>query len=183
MRKALIIFMILTISFVYACERQEDKPVVAPGAGASLALDKEINLLQTVVKDDPKNLQAWISLGNNLMDSQRCSEAVEAYGKALELDPSNIDVRVDRGTCYRSIGRSDLAVEHYRKAIELNPRHAFAHRNLGVVLAYDQGDLKGGIEEFEKYLQLSPAAPDAADIRRMIEELKAREEAQRAAKP
>ncbi len=172
MRKAIIILMVAATAFIAACERQEDRPVVQPGAVPALSLDKEIQVLRDVVKENPNNLQAWITLGNHLMDTQRFTEATEAYGKALELDPTNVNVRVDRGTCFRNIGRPDMAVQEYRKALETDPNHAFAHRNLGVVLSYDLKDYKGGIEEFERYLEVGPAAPDAADIRRRIEELK-----------
>ena len=33
-----------------------------------------------------------------------------------------------------------MAVKEYRKALELNPQHLNAHKNLGVVLAYDLKD-------------------------------------------
>lgn len=176
MRKALVVLIILATALI-ACERQEDRPVVPQGTAPALNLENEITFLRGVVRDDPQNLQAWIKLGNHLMDSQRFSEAIEAYGKALELDPSDVNVTVDRGICYRRIGRPDMAAEHFRKAIKLSPNHPFAHRNLGVVLAFDLKDYEGGRKEFEKYLELSPAASDAQQMRQLINELRAAEEA------
>jgi tetratricopeptide (TPR) repeat protein len=84
-----------------------------------------------------------------------------------------VDVRVDMGTCYRNTGRPDRAVEEYRKALAINPRHLNAHRNLGVVLAFDLGDKKQAIKAFEEYLRLSPNAPDADQLRQEIARLKA----------
>ncbi len=119
------------------------------------------------------NADAWTALGNALMDSNRFGEAVDAYQKSLAINPKNVDVRVDMGTCLKNSGRPQLAVEEYRKAIKIDPNHRNAHRNMGVVLAFDLNDKKGAIREFEKYLELVPNAPDAADIRQTISALNA----------
>ena len=65
------------------------------------------------------------------------------------------------------------AVEEYRKAIEINPNHPYAHRKLGVTLLFDLKDKTGAAKEFEKYLELSPFAQDASQIRQTLKELKA----------
>ncbi len=177
MRKALIIFIVLLAAFIAACEQKADTPI-PQGAAPALNIDNEVRFLKDVLRDDPKNLGAWIKLGNTFMDAEHYAEAVDAYGKALELDPTNVNVTVDTGTCYRRIGRPDKAAEHFRKGIELDPKHLYAHKNLGVVLAFDFGDRKGGAAEFEKYLELSPGAPDAAQIKGVIRDLRAAETAQ-----
>ena len=65
---------------------------------------EQVKLLKEAVAKDPKNVNAWISLGNMMMDTSRFSEAADAYEKALAIDPKNVDVRVDMGTCYRNSG-------------------------------------------------------------------------------
>ncbi len=141
--------------------------------GCAYAQSGEVADLKSLIEEEPKNTEAWIKLGNVMMDSGKYSEAIEAYGRALELDPSNVNVRVDRGSCYRNIGRSDLAVEHYRKGIEIDPKHAYAHYNLAVVLTYDFEDYAGGLKEFERFLELKPDDPQRAEIEKIIAELKA----------
>jgi tetratricopeptide (TPR) repeat protein len=173
MRKvALLIIFCLT---VFACERKqpEPRPQTAPPAGPAIESESEINLLKSILKDDPENLQALIKLGNITMDSERFQEAIDAYSKALEIDSSNVNVRVDMGTCYRRSGRSDKAVEEFRKAIDIDPNHKFAHLNLGVVLAYDFDKKEEAIKELEKYMELAPTAPNIPSIRQFIEQLKA----------
>jgi tetratricopeptide (TPR) repeat protein len=107
------------------------------------------------------------------MDTYRFNEAIAAYQNALELDPKNVDVRVDMAICYRNIGNPQKAVEEFRKAITINPNHLNAHRNLGVVLAFDLGDKKQAAKEWEEYLRLAPNAPDANQLRQEIAKLKA----------
>ena len=164
---------LLALLFLANCQKKEEPKVQTQLPSGLVQAQNEIALLQGIVKQDPKNVNAWINLGNMLMDSSRFQEAIDAYQKALELDQKNVDVMVDMGTCYRGIGRSDRAAEEYKKAIAINPKHLYAHRNLGTVLLFDLGDKKQGIKELEEYLSLSPNAPDANQIRQEITRLKA----------
>ncbi len=79
---------------------------------------------------------------------------------------------VDLGTCYRRSGNALKAIEVYDKAIEIQPDHLYAHKNRGVVLAFDLHRHSEAAREFETYLKLSPNASDAKQIRDMINELK-----------
>lgn len=171
--KRVLIVCLACFLFLANCQKKEEPKVQTPLPSGPVQTQDEIRLLQGAVRQDPKNVNAWINLGNILMDSSRFQEAIDAYQKALELDQKNVDVRVDIGTCYRGIGRSDRAVEEYRKAIAINPKHPNAHRNLGTVLLFDLGNKKQGIKELEEYLSLSPNAPDANQIRQEITRLKA----------
>lgn len=172
-----IIAIVLLLFTIGACQQQQEPKGQLPHAGAPLQMPQqnaqEIALLQDAVRKDPGNVTAWIQLGNIMMDTSRFSEAVDAYQKALAIDPRNVDVRVDMATCYRGMGNSAKAVEEYRKAIEINPKHPYAHRNLGVTLLFDLKDKTGAAKEFEKYLELSPFAQDASQIRQTLKELKA----------
>jgi tetratricopeptide (TPR) repeat protein len=171
--KRILIACLASFLLLANCQKKEEPKVRTPFPAGPVQGGNEIALLQNIVRQDPKNLSAWIKLGNILMDSYRFNEAIEAYQKTLELEPKNVDVRVDMGTCYRNIGRPDKAVEEYRKAIAINSNHLNAHRNLGVVFAVDLGDKKQAIKEFEEYLRLSPNAPDAYQLRQEIARLKA----------
>jgi tetratricopeptide (TPR) repeat protein len=171
--KRIFVACLAFLLFVAHCQKKEEPEVQPPSSAGPFQQRAEIPLLQDLVRKDPKNLNAWIRLGNNLMDSYRFSEAAEAYQKALELDPKNVDVRIDMGTCYRNVGRPEKAIEEYRKAIALNPNHVNAHRNLGIVLAFDIGDKKQAVKELEEYLRLAPNAPDANQMRQEIARLRA----------
>jgi len=185
--KKIAVVVVLSAIAVYGCQQKDDsKPQFQPpvgqtgqggqggplGSGPVQGFDK-VKMLQEAVAKDPKNLNAWINLGNDLMDSRRFAEAAEAYQKALVLDPKNLDVRVDLGTCLRESGKPDQAVKEYKKALEANPNHVNANKNMAVVLENDLRDNKQALKYFEKALSLAPNAPDAPVIKAEIDKLKA----------
>jgi len=168
-----LVLVCLAAVFLFAnCQKKEEPKVQSQVPAGTMVMQDKILQLQELVRQNPKNLNAWIGLGNSLMDSGRFPEAVDAYQKALEIDPKNTDVRVDMGTCYRSAGQPDSAAEEYKKAIASNPGHPNAHRNLGIVLAFDLKNKREAIREFEEYLKVAPNAPDAQQISQLIAELK-----------
>lgn len=172
-KRVLVVVLVLIAATGCSQQRQEPKGQASyPGGPAVMVSPEVMRMLEQTAQQSPKNAAAWIALGNALMDSNRFSEAVDAYQKALALDPKNVDVRVDMGTCLKNSGRPQQAVEEYRKAIKMNPNHVNAHRNMGVVLAFDLKDKKEAAKEFEKYLALAPNAPDAGEIRQMVQNLK-----------
>ncbi|MCK4910135.1 MAG: tetratricopeptide repeat protein [Thermodesulfovibrionales bacterium] len=176
MRRA-IIFSALTVLLLLAlagCDQKEQGQAPIPGAQGRtpINLDYKINSLAEIIKKDPANLNAHIELGNAYMDTKRFSQAIAAYQEALKIDPKLTNARADMGTCQRRLGRPDLAAEAFREVIKIDPGHAYAHKNLGVILAFDMGDLEGGIKEFEKFLELAPADQNAPAIRAEIVRLK-----------
>ncbi len=176
MKKLLIVTLILLSGL--ACQKKDEKPQYqfpaggGPLQGGPVQGHDEIKMLKDILAKDPKNLDAWITLGNKSMDNRSFNDAVEAYEKALAIDPKNVDVRVDLGTCYKNIGKPDIAVREYRKAIEINPNHLYAHKNMAVVLAYDLKDTAQAVKELEKVLQIAPGAPDAEQVRQEIQKMK-----------
>jgi len=175
MKKNIMAFVLLIFTVVGCQQKEEPKPQYQfpTGPVAPVQSMEQEKLLKEAVAKDPQNVNAWIQLGNIMMDTSRFNEAIEAYQKALELDPKNVDVRVDMGTCYRNSGKPDIAVKEYRKALELNPQHLHAHQNLGVVLAYDLKDYKQAVKEFEAALAIAPNASSAEQLKQEIQKLKA----------
>jgi len=171
MKKRASIMMVVALMIgAFGCQqkKEEQRPVtyVPP-----IPSQTDISQLEQAAKTSPKNKEAWINLGNTLMDAQRFNEAIDAYEKALALDPKNVPVRVDMGTCYRGIGKFDKAVEEYRTALKIDPNFPNGHRNLAVVLSTDLHDNKQAVPEFQRYLELVPNAPDAAEVKKTIQML------------
>jgi cytochrome c-type biogenesis protein CcmH/NrfG len=171
MKRVLISMLLLFL--VASCQQKQEPKSDGQTSSGQLHAQEEITLLQDMTTKDPHNGEAWVRLGNLLMDTNRFGEAIDAYQKALDIDPKDVDVRVDMGICYRNSGKPDIAVKEFRKGIEINPSHVNAHKNLAIVLAYDMHDSAGAVKEFEKSLQLEPNSPDAGRIKDEIQKLKA----------
>ncbi|MEK6743552.1 MAG: tetratricopeptide repeat protein [Nitrospirota bacterium] len=179
--KHTMLVLLIAAAVVSGCKQQQQgqwsqgqagqNQVVTPPA--MIKGPQEIQQLESLAKANPKNAAAWTALGNAQMDAQRFAEAIISYQRSLAIDPRNVDVRVDLGTCYRGVGQPEKAVEEYRKGMKIDSRHPMAHMNAGVVLAFDLGRRAEAAKEFEKFLELSPNAPNAADIRQEIQKLKA----------
>ena len=173
MKKIMYLLVVLFVVLLgaFGCQQKKEEKSQVVYTPQSMPSPMEIERLQQAAKSAPKSAEAWTSLGDMLMDSQRFGEAIDAYDKSLALNPKNVNVLVDQGTCYRGVGKFDKAVEQYRKAIKIDPTFPNAHRNLAVVLANDLHDTKQAIPEFRKYLELVPDAKDADTIKQMIKDL------------
>jgi tetratricopeptide (TPR) repeat protein len=128
--------------------------------------------LKEIVKKDPKNLPAWVELGNLYFDTDQPKEAIEAYGRYLAVKPDNPDVRTDMGIMYRKLGQFDRAVEEFRKAARSDPKHVNSRYNIGLVLLHDKGDIQGAIKAWEEYLKVDPNSEKSQRIRSQIEKMK-----------
>jgi len=98
--------------------------------------------------------------------------AAQAEYRALaEADPAHAAVTwFNIGAIAKNSDRNEEAVRAFQKAVELDPGYAAAHRELGYTLV-KQGDFKGAVAHFNKYLDLAPKAPDAGEIRAMAKQL------------
>ena len=61
------------------------------GEMAPHELDENIAKLRARLEKNPADLQGWLLLGRSLTVTDRHSESVAAFQKAIELDPTNVD--------------------------------------------------------------------------------------------
>jgi len=147
-------------------------PMPAPSGPSPIELAPKIQALKDIVKKDPKNLPAWVELGNLYFDSDQPKEAIEAYSKYLAVKPDNPDVRTDIGIMFRKLGEFDRALEEFRKAAQSDPKHINSRYNIGLVLLHDKQDIKGAIKVWEEYLTVDPKSERAERIRAQIDKMK-----------
>jgi cytochrome c-type biogenesis protein CcmH/NrfG len=148
-------------------------PAPAPPGPDPVEAASKIQTLKDILKKDPKNLPAWVELGNLYFDSDQPKEAIEAYSHYLAVKPDNPDVRTDMGIMYRKLGQFDRALEEFIKAAQSDPKHVNSRYNIGLVLLHDKQDIKGAIKAWEEYLKVDPNSERAQRIRAQIEKMKA----------
>jgi cytochrome c-type biogenesis protein CcmH/NrfG len=151
-------------------------PAMPPGGGMPGApgADQRIAIAKQLVAQNPKDVQAWISLGNDYFDSHQHQAAIDAYANALALDPKNPDVLTDQGVMYREIGQYDKAVANFLKANQVAPTHMQSLFNAGVVYAYDLKDAKRAEETWLKVIANDKSGRFAAQAGNAIAELRQR---------
>ena len=99
----------------------------------NLNVINEINKLEDVVKSNPKNHEALLSLGHLLNDNRFYDRAIQKYELYLKDHSNNVDVIVDLGVCYFELKKYDKAINIIKSALEINPKHQIANFNLGIV--------------------------------------------------
>jgi cytochrome c-type biogenesis protein CcmH/NrfG len=168
--------------FTGASRSSDEAPAVAAPAQAQapaapprpnpIELQQRIASNQQVVAADPRNVTAWIALGNDYFDLQQAQSSVDAYAKALALEPRNPDVLTDQGVMYRQLQQYDKAVANFQKAIRLDPKHVQSWYNLGIVYAQDLKQPDQAIKAWNKLIEVAPDSSQAAQVRQIIAQLK-----------
>lgn len=153
-------------------QKPQMAPPSAPPGSSPLEVASKIKTLKEIIQKDPRNLPAWVELGNLYFDSDQPKEAIEAYSKYLAAKPDNPDVRTDMGIMYRRLGEFDRALEEFRKAAQIDPKHINSRYNIGIVLLHDKQDIKGAIKAWEDYLKVDPESERADRVRAQMENLK-----------
>jgi len=153
-------------------QKPQTAPMPAPPGPSPLEVASKIETLKEIVKKDPKNLPAWVELGNLYFDSDQPKEAIEAYGKYLVMKPDNADVRTDMAIMYKNLGDFNRALDEFRKAAQSDPKHVNSRYNIGIVLLHDKQDIKGAIKAWEEYLKVDPKSERAERVRAQMANLK-----------
>ena len=138
-----------------------------------IKLSRDIAQLEDIVKKDPRNYQALVQIGNDYFDLGEAQKSVDAYSKALAIKGDDPNVLTDMGVMYRQLKNFPAALAAFRKAAAASPTHPQSRMNIGVVLMHDMNDKPGAIAAWEDFLRAAPNDPNAENIRRSIEELKA----------
>jgi len=147
-------------------------PAAAPPPRDTIEATSQIQTLKEIVKKDPKNLPAWVELGNLYFDTDQPKEAIEAYGQYLAIKPNNADVRTDMGIMYRKLGQFDKAIQEFKKAAQSDPKHVNSRYNIGLVLLHDKQDIQGAVKAWEEYLKVDPNSEKAQRISAQIEKMR-----------
>ena len=113
--------------------------------------------------------QAWADAGNLSYQAMQRAEgalkityanqAIEAYGKSLEIDPNDLDVRTDMATAHLATNNPMEGVRQIRDVLDRNPDHVQANFNYGVMLSMI-GRTDQSIVQFERVMALVEPGTD-----------------------
>jgi cytochrome c-type biogenesis protein CcmH/NrfG len=156
--------------------KKQESPVgggVPMGSGSPTDYQNRIAEAEKIVAADPKNLQAWVMLGNDYFDTGQPKKAINAYAKALELKPDDPNVLTDQGVMYLQTGANDKALADFEKAQQIDPKHLQSLYNIGVV-NNDMKQYDKAAKAWSRYLELDPVSPKAQEVKARLEQLKSK---------
>lgn len=142
------------------------------GAASPEMLAQAAAPLLAKLKSNPKDFETLRQLGNVYYDGQAYTQAIEYYGKALEVDPKNPDVITDYGTAYWYTGNADKAIEEFNKSLALRPNNANTMFNLGIVKWQGKKDPAGAVAVWEQLLKTNPNYDQKDQVQMLIERAK-----------
>jgi tetratricopeptide (TPR) repeat protein len=143
----------------------------APGPAQLAEYQQRIDMNQRLVAKDPKNVAAWIALGNDYFDTRQIQKSIDAYGAALKLNPNNPDVLTDQGVMYEQVADFDRALANFEQAQRIAPNHVQSAYNIGVVWSKHKSDPVKAAAAWKKVIQMAPNSPQAAEARQGLAQL------------
>lgn len=119
---------------------------------------------------DDSLAQAFSNRGNALTKLARYEDALTDYDRALERAGDVAAIYCNRGLARKMLGDLPGSIEDFEAALRLDDRFAPAYLARGSVRALT-GDVQGAVRDLERFLEISPAAPQAPQVRTALTRL------------
>ena len=124
---------------------------------------------ETTAKLCPNLAAVHYRLANIAQAENNLPEAIAEYEAAILAAPDYAEAHANLGVALMAAGKIDAAIEHERTVLRLDPRLPPAHFHLARALE-TQGRRAEAVAEYRRALgPLSPDAPMAREIRRLLE--------------
>jgi len=147
-------------------------------------LEKADAAFQSAIKLDLQAFAPQMNRGMTLVQMKRYAEAEPVLRDARKLNEQSGPARFFLGQALANQGKFDEAEKELSTAVTMGGNEmAEAHRILAIIYS-SRGDKKRMAAELEAYLKLNPTAPDAEQLKKVLESLKgAQQPATQAQKP
>lgn len=119
-------------------------------------MDATIVAYQTAIVLDPKNIDAFIALGEVYQDRNDLDNAIDCYCNAIKLDPDIPKLYCNLGLALWEKDCIEESIIAYHKAISLNPKYEIAFNNLGVVYLDGTNSPEEAVIMFTKAIKHNP---------------------------
>jgi tetratricopeptide (TPR) repeat protein len=135
-------------------------------------LDKADEALRAALKINPEAYEPLVNRAVTLFRMAKFKETETVLRTTLKLKPDSAVAHYYLGRTLIKLGRNDEAESAFLTCIKLSPNEfKEAHRLLAAIYL-ERGMSQRVVEELETYLKLVPTAPDAENLRKVIEQSK-----------
>jgi tetratricopeptide (TPR) repeat protein len=135
--------------------------------------DSAITALEKAAELNPQSLEVVFALGESYFVKGDIEKALQSFSRAVELKPDSATAHYDFGLANYKLNKNEEALSQFDKAIELNPNGASVYYQAGLA-AIRLESFDRAIKYFEGFLKLEPDAPEAAQVKTMLDELRKR---------
>ncbi len=137
-------------------------------------LDKALESFRAAQKTLPDDPNVQLSYGMALLEKKDYAEAEKQLRRAAKKMDKSPQTHLYLGAALMRLKNLDEAEKELQQAVKLSGGQVgLAHKYLGGIY-WARQDLKRAADELERYLKLSPKAPDAEQIRGTIKGLRAK---------
>ncbi len=139
--------------------------------------DQKAEPLLAQLKDDPKNADLLINLGNIYFSTHQFKTAADYYGKSLEVKPKNIPIRTQMASCLYYLGDVDGSLQQLTRATTDDPKDANSLFNLGMIRWRGKKDLKGALAAWSQLLKTNPELEPSkkAQVQKLMADVRAQQ--------
>jgi predicted O-linked N-acetylglucosamine transferase (SPINDLY family) len=123
-------------------------------------LEEAARLYGVVLRADPRNFDALLSLGLVHFKAARFEDAERLTGEAARLNPGSADAFFVRGCALQRLNRNPDALICFEKAVAIRPGFVEAHVNSGALLIAEKR-LTEALKTFDAALAINPAMLEA----------------------
>lgn len=148
----------------------------------AMSLDKDnqdysqaYNKLNTAINNGIINTNQSLKITEKavkLQNSQKYTEAIQEYLRALSLDKNNVSAHYNLGTTYHIIDEYSLAIQYYQNAYNLDPANYTEALYYMGILQEAQGNKDKALSLYREYLEKYPSGEFAKAIQDNIQQLR-----------
>ncbi len=131
--------------------------------------DKKAEPLLAQLKNDPKNPEILVKIGNTYKSAHQFDQAANYFGQALQLNPKDVALRDEVGAAQYYSGDFDHAIATFEEGLKYAPNDASTLYDLGVMKLQKKNDAKGAVALWQHLLKSNPQLP--VEKRQQIEKM------------
>lgn len=136
--------------------------------------DQKAEPLEAKLKDDPKNDELLVQLGNIYLATHQFKEADGYFAKAVEVKPKDVPIRTKLASTLYYEGDVDGALKQLEEAIAQDPKDANSLFNLGMIRWQGKKNSKGALSAWAQLLKSNPQLEPAkrAQVEKLMAEVR-----------
>ncbi|WP_413559270.1 tetratricopeptide repeat protein [Bdellovibrio sp. HCB209] len=131
------------------------------GAAEAAKQEKKLN---------PNVADSYILAAEVFAARKQFTECAGEYSQAMKIRPQGADIYVKAAQCYRQSASLEVAEDMLSLAAARESGYAEIYREQGAIYEI-RGDIRSAAQAYNKYLGLSPNAPDRAEIESKLNRL------------